>query len=46
VQYVAEYGQLKMLNGYAKRYEIDILHRHLCGDEDNDYSQPQEDNFY
>lgn len=37
---------LKMLNDYAKRYEIDILHMHLFGDEDDDYNQFQENGFY
>src|SRR6187431_2528241 len=27
-------ANLKKLNDYAKRYEIDILHMHLFGDED------------
>lgn len=37
---------LKMLNDYAKRYEIDILHMHLFGDEDDDYNQFKENGFY
>ena len=39
-------ANLKMLNDYAKRYEIDILHMHLFGDEDDDYNQFQENGFY
>jgi hypothetical protein len=39
-------ANLKMLNDYAKRYEIDILHMHLFGDEDDDYNQFQKDGFY
>ncbi|HSX84219.1 MAG TPA: hypothetical protein VLE50_02375 [Cellvibrio sp.] len=37
---------LKMLNDYAKRYEIDLLHMHLFGDEDDDYNQFQEGGLY
>jgi hypothetical protein len=37
---------LKMLNDYAKRHEIDILHMHLFGDEDDDYNQFKENGFY
>jgi hypothetical protein len=37
---------LKMLNDYAKHYEIDILHMHLFGDEDDDYNQFKENGFY
>jgi hypothetical protein len=37
---------LKMLNDYAKRHEIDILHMHLFGDEDDDDNQIPESGFY
>jgi hypothetical protein len=37
---------LKVLNDYAKRYEIDLLHMHLFGDEDDDYNQFQESGLY
>lgn len=37
---------LKMLNDYAKHYEIDILHMHLFGDEDDEYNQFKENGFY
>lgn len=33
------FPSLKMLMDYAKRYEVDILHLHLFGDEDDDYNQ-------
>lgn len=39
-------ANLKLLNDYAKRYEIDILHLHLFGDEDHDYNQFKENGFY
>ena len=37
---------LKMLNDYAKRYEVDILHLHLFGDDDEDLNHFQERCFY
>lgn len=37
---------LQNLNDYAKRHEIDILHTHLFGDEDDDYNQFKERDFY
>lgn len=37
---------LKMLNDYAKRYEIDILHMQLFGDEDDDYNQFTQNGYY
>jgi hypothetical protein len=39
-------ASLKILNDYAKRYEVDILHMHLFGDEDDDYNQFRENGFY
>jgi hypothetical protein len=39
-------ASLKMLDEYTKRHEIDILHMHLFGDEDEDYNQFKENNFY
>lgn len=39
-------ASLKMLNDYAKHYEIDILHMHLFGDEDDDYNQFTHNGFY
>lgn len=39
-------ASLKMLNDYAKCYEVDILHMHLFGDEDDDYNQFKESGFY
>lgn len=39
-------ASLKMLNDYAKHYEVDILHMHLFGDEDDDYNQFTQDGFY
>lgn len=39
-------ASLKILNDYAKRYEVDILHMHLFGDEDDDYNQFKENGFY
>lgn len=40
------FDNLKALDDYAKRYEIDILHMHLFGDEDEDYNQFRESGFY
>jgi len=37
---------LKMLNDYAKRHEVDILHMHLFGDADDDYNQFTGSGFY
>ena len=37
---------LKMLNDYAKHYEVDILHMHLFGDEDDEYNQFAQSSFY
>lgn len=37
---------LKMLNDYTKRHEIDILHMHLFGDEDDDYNQFTQNGYY
>ena len=39
-------ASLKILNDYAKRYEIDILHLHLFGDQDEDYNQLTPNDFY
>lgn len=39
-------ASLKILNDYAKRYEIDILHLHLFGDQDEDYNQFTLNDFY
>lgn len=39
-------ASLKMLNDYAKHYEIDILHMHLFGDDDDDYNQFTQNGFY
>lgn len=39
-------ASLKMLNEYTKRYEVDILHLHLFGDNDEDLNQFQERGFY
>lgn len=39
-------ASLKMLDEYAKHHEIDILHMHLFGDEDEDYNQFKESGFY
>lgn len=39
-------ASLKMLDEYAKRHEVDILHMHLFGDEDEDYNQFKENGFY
>lgn len=39
-------ASLKILNDYARRHEIDILHMHLFGDEDDDYNQFTENGFY
>lgn len=36
---------LKMLTDYAKRHEVDILHLHLFGDEDDDYNQFAQTSF-
>jgi hypothetical protein len=36
---------LKMLNSYAKDYEVDILHMHLFGEEDN-YNLSTQNVFY
>lgn len=37
---------LKTLNDYAKHYEVDILHMHLFGDEDEEYNQFAQSSFY
>lgn len=39
-------ANLKMLNDYAKHHEVDILHMHLFGDEDDDYNQFTQHTFY
>jgi hypothetical protein len=39
-------ASLKMLNDYAKHHEVDILHMHLFGDEDDDYNQFNQNGFY
>jgi len=39
-------ASLKMLNDYAKRYEVDILHMHLFGDDDDDYNHINESGYY
>lgn len=39
-------ASLKMLDDYAKRYEVDILHGHLFGDDDDEYNQINETGFY
>lgn len=37
---------LEMLDDYAKRHEVDLLHLHLFGDEDADFNQYKESEFY
>ncbi|WP_062063784.1 hypothetical protein [Cellvibrio sp. OA-2007] len=39
-------ASLKMLNDYVKHYEVDILHMHLFGDDDDDYNQFTDNGFY
>lgn len=40
------FASLKVLDEYTKSHEIDILHMHLFGDEDEDYNQFKENDFY
>lgn len=40
------FSDLKMLDDYTRRHEIDILHMHLFGDEDEDYNHFKESGFY
>ena len=37
---------LKLLNEYAKRHEVNILHAHLFGEDDDELLQLQERDFY
>jgi hypothetical protein len=39
-------ASIKLLNEYAKRHEVDILHAHLFGEDDDDANQFQERGFY
>lgn len=39
-------ANLIMLDDYAKRHEVDLLHLHLFGDEDTDFNQEKERGFY
>lgn len=39
-------SSLKILDDYARRYEVDILHMHLFGDEDDDYKHFTQNGFY
>ena len=39
-------ASLKMLDDYAKRHEVDILHMYLFGDADDDFNQFKENGFY
>jgi hypothetical protein len=40
------FDNLRILDDYTKRHEIDLLHMHLFGDEDDDYNQFKERDFY
>jgi hypothetical protein len=40
------FTNLKLLNDYAKHYEVDILHMHLFGDEDDDFNQFAQNSYY
>ncbi|HSC66462.1 MAG TPA: hypothetical protein VLC79_02140 [Cellvibrio sp.] len=39
-------ASLKMLDEYAKRHEVDLLHMHLFGDADDEFNQLQDNRFY